>query len=175
MRRPIEMWRVGSVEGILPGAHASHTRALLVRGAPLLGVGAVSAALVETVRRAAEGAAGGIGAPAGEPRWRPAASGAGGRVVAGVTMMGVCGAEVAVVGGALGGGGEDAVGFRDADEALGRVRVRGVAVRVVEFRECVEGPNCGLLAIPVLIGGWRACAHFLISASVASGRTFRTS
>lgn len=53
--------------------------------------------------------------------------------------MGVGVAHVAVVGGALGRGGEDGVGFGYADEAAGGVGVGGVVVGVVLFRKSVEG------------------------------------
>lgn len=123
MRPPVEMRRMRPAERVLPEPHAPDAGGLLVRGAPLLRVGAVAAALVEAVRRAAEGAARGVGAAAREARGRAAARRGGGRVVVGPAVVVVRGAEVAVVGGALGRGGEDGVGLRDADEALGGVGI----------------------------------------------------
>lgn len=144
MRVPVEMRRVRPVERVLPEPHAPHPRALLVRGPPLLAVRSVAPARVEAIRRAAEGAARAVRAAARETRGRAPAGRGGGRVVVRAAVrVGVGVAEVAVVGGTLGGRGEDGVGLGDADEAFGRVGIRGVAVRVVELGESVEGSVSG--------------------------------
>ena len=83
--------------------------------------------------------------------------------------------EVAVVGGALCGRGEDGIGFRDADEALWGVGIRGIPVRVMEFGEGIEGSVLGVSGLTAFMIDSCSGADFLISASVASMRTFKTS
>lgn len=154
----------GVAEGVLAGPHAwlagpgtCRVRLLLVLLAPrgavaasalvvgsaaLVGVGAPAAAAVEAGGRAAE-----LRLAAGEARGGAATRGAGG--VVGAAAGGVSGSvavavlvvadDVAVVGGALGGGSEDGVGVSDGVELCRGRGVIGVVVGVVGLGEGVKG------------------------------------
>lgn len=80
--------------------------------------------------------------------------------------------DVAVVGCAAGCVGEDGVGLGEEGEGVRGVWVGGIGVGMVSFGEGVEGSE-------VLLGnGFSLClirTHFLISAGVASCRTFSRS
>lgn len=81
--------------------------------------------------------------------------------------------DVAVVGGTAGGIGENGIGLGEEGEGVRGVWVGRIGIRVVSLGEGVEGPNELSVRSSLLMSLIKT--YFLISAGVASCRTFSRS